>query len=67
MISNCGTLTGKVSEFLDYHLKPIMQKGCSYIKDNGSLPENSILVIADVVGLYLAYRMRQDYKHLKRH
>ena len=33
VISNCGTPTEKASEFLDYHLKPIMQKGKSYIKD----------------------------------
>ena len=35
VISNCGTPTEKVSEFLDYQLKPIMQKGKSYIKDSG--------------------------------
>ena len=57
MISNCGTPTEKVSEFLDYHLKPVTQSGRSYIKDSGdflkkmknlgSLPENTI-----VVGIY---------------
>ena len=62
MISNRGTPTEKVSEFLDYHLKPVMQSGRSYIKDSGdflkkikhlgSLPENAILVTADVVGPY---------------
>ena len=62
VISNCGTPTEKVSEFLDYHLKPVMQSGRSYIKDSGdflkkikhlgSLPENAILVTADVVGPY---------------
>ena len=31
VISNCGTPTEKVSEFLDHHLKPVMQKGLSYI------------------------------------
>ena len=54
--------TEKVSEFLDYELKPVMQKGKSYIRDSGyflqkiknisTLPENAILVTADVVGLY---------------
>ena len=58
VISNCGTLT----EFLDHHLKPVMQEGDSYIKDTGdvfnkikninAIPENAILVTADVVGLY---------------
>ena len=62
VISNCGTLTEKASEFLDYHLKPIMQKGKSYIKDSGdfinkikslkNIPEGAILITADVVGLY---------------
>ena len=62
VISNCGTPTEKVSEFLDHHLKPVMQKGLSYIRDSqyflekiktiGSVPENAILVTADVVGLY---------------
>ena len=35
VISNCGSPTEKCSEFLDHHLKPIMQKGWSYIKDSG--------------------------------
>ena len=35
VISNCGTPTKKASAFLDYHLKPIVQKGTSYIKDSG--------------------------------
>ena len=62
MISNYGTPTEKVSEFLDQHLKPIMQEGESYIKDTGdflnkieninAIPENAIFVTADVVGLY---------------
>ena len=62
VISNCGTPTEKCSEFLDHHLKKVMQKGCSYIKDSSdlikkinnlvSIPENIILVTVDVVGLY---------------
>ena len=77
VISNCGTPTEKVSEFLDYHLKLVMQSGRSYIKDSGdfskkiknlgSLSENVILVTADVVGFYLAYCMRKAYKHLTSH
>ena len=59
VISNCGSPTEKCSEFLDHHLKPIMQKGWSYIKDSGdfinktknlsTIPDNAILVTADVV------------------
>ena len=32
-ISNCGTPTEKVSEFLDHHLRPVIQNGWSYTKD----------------------------------
>ena len=52
----------KASEFLDFHLKPLMQSGWSYIRDSGNfidkmkrigkVPEGSFLVTADVVGLY---------------
>ena len=36
VISNCGTPTEKASEFLDSHLKTIMQESWSYIKDSGN-------------------------------
>ena len=62
VISNCGTRTESASEVLDYHFKPIMQRGKSHIKDSGdflnkiknlqNIPEGAILVTADVVGLY---------------
>ena len=62
VISNCGTPTERASEFLDYHLKPIMQIGKSYIKDSGcfinkiknlqNILEGAVLVTADLVGLY---------------
>ena len=62
VISNWGMPTEKVSEFLDYQLKPVMQNGKAYIRDSGHflekikniiiLPENAIQVTADVVGLY---------------
>ena len=62
VISNCSTQTEKVSEFLDPHIKPVMQGGKSYIKDSGHflekiktlrcIPDNVLLVTADVVGLY---------------
>ena len=62
VISNCGTPTEKCSEFLDHHFNKVMQNEWSHIKDSGdfikkinnldSIPENAILVRADVVGLY---------------
>ena len=62
VISKCGTPTEKISEYLDFLLKPAMQDGWSCIKDIGAflkkikrlvkIPEGAILVTADVVGLY---------------
>ena len=73
--SNYGTPSEKVSEFLDYHLKPVMQSGRSYIKDSGdslkkiknlgSLPKNVILVTADVAGLYSSILYEAGLQALK--
>ena len=62
MISTSGTTTEKVSEFLDNQLQPIKRKGLSFIKDSGdfinkirrmgSIPDNAILVTADITLLY---------------
>ena len=62
VISNCGIPTEKVSEFLDFHLKPIMRNGNSYIRDSSHfiermknirlIPDNAMLVTADMEGLY---------------
>ena len=67
VISNCGTPTEKISEFLDYQLQPIMKQGNSYIKDTGDfleklratgeIPKGAILVTADVVGYSLVFLM----------
>ena len=73
--SNCGTTTEKASEFLDSHLKTIMLENWSYIKDSadfmnkigqvGDIPENAILVTADVVGLYPSIPHKAGLKALK--
>ena len=62
VISNCGTPTEKCSEFLDYHVKPVMRNSWRYLKDSGgflkkmknisSIPEDTILATADVISLY---------------
>ena len=62
VISNCGSPTEKVSEFLDSHLKNIMRESWSYIKDSNDfikktknlkdIPQDALLVTAIVVGLY---------------
>ena len=62
VISNCGTPTEKVSEFLDHHLHPVMKSGKSYVEDTGDflekikglgrIPQDAFLVTAYVVGWY---------------
>ena len=62
VISNCGTLKEKVSEFLDHSLKAVMQQSGTYIKDSGDfikklkeikeVANEAIMVPADVFGLY---------------
>ena len=62
VILNCGARTEKVPEFLDFHPRPIMRNGNSYIRDSShfletiknihSIPDNAMLVAADVVVLY---------------
>ena len=61
VISNCRSPTEKCTEFLDHHLKPIMQIDWSYIKDSAdfinktknlsTIPNNAIIITADVVVL----------------
>ena len=62
VISNCGTATEHISEFLDFHLNPLGSKTKSFVKDTnhflsllaklGEIPDNALLCTADVVGLY---------------
>ena len=62
VICTHGTPPKKVSEFLDQHLKPVMQSGKSYMKESGHILEkiktlgcisdDAILVRADAVGLH---------------
>ena len=75
VISNCGTPTEKVSEYLNYRLKPILQNRLSYIRDSqdflekietiGSVPDNVIFATADVVGLYLNIPYQAGLKALQ--
>ena len=62
VISGCNTPTEKISEFVDYHLKPLVASIPSFVKDTNdflhkladidTLPEGAIMVSIDVVGLY---------------
>ena len=61
VISNNGTSTENISSYLDYHLKSLIPNVryiledtidfANRIQDLSDLPENSILVSFDVVGL----------------
>ena len=75
VISNCGTPTDKVSEFLDHHLKSIKQEGWSCIKNTDDflkkvqnirkIHQHSILVTAVVAGLYPSIPHNAVLKALK--
>ena len=75
VISNCGTPTERASEFLDHHLKPVIQNGKSYIRDSSdfiskikdlnNISQGALLVTADVVGLYPSIPHDLGLKSLK--
>ena len=75
VIYSCGTPAEKASEFLDHNLKPVMQKGKSYIKDSGdfikkikelqSIPHGAILVTSDLVALYPSILHEAGLKAMK--
>ena len=62
VISNCGTPTGKLSEFVDFHLQPIIKILPFIIKNTtdflcklerlDDIPDNAIICSMDVGGLY---------------
>ena len=62
VISNCGSKTEHISEYLDHHLNPFISFTTSYVKDTnqflaklaklGSIPYGTFLCTVDVVGLY---------------
>ena len=68
MISNCDTITEKVSKFIDYHFKSVLQGGKSdmkisgyfleKIKPLGCIPDDAILVTTDVY-LMMLYWLQQ--------
>ena len=74
VISNCGAPTEKASEFLDFHLKRVMQNGASYAKDsndfinkvkNIDIRNDVLLVTVDVVGLYSSITHEVGLRALK--
>ena len=75
MQSNRGTPTKKVTEFLDFHLKPIMRNGNSCIRDSGhfleriknipSVSDNAMLVTEDLVESYPSIPHSAGLNYLK--
>ena len=63
IISNCVTPTEKVSEFVDFQLKPVMQSSKSYIKDSGDFV--SFLLQRTWLGYTLQFPTILDLKPLK--
>ena len=72
MIFNCGTPTGNGSEIVNSHYKTIIQESRSYVKGSGdfvkkmnqigNIPENPILVTADLMGLYPSIPLKNALK-----
>ena len=62
IVSSCGAPTEKISQFVDYHLRPLVENLPSFIKDTisfitklqslNNIPEGSFLVTLDVSSLY---------------
>ena len=62
IVSSCGAPTEKISQFVDYHLCPLVENLPSFIKDTTSfitklqslnnIPEGTLLVTLDVSSLY---------------
>jgi hypothetical protein len=61
IVSDCGSDTYRVSEFIDHHLAPLATKHPSYVKDTPDflnkisklkIPKNALLVTIDVDSLY---------------
>ena len=75
VISNCGTPTEKVSEHLDFCLKPFMQNGWFYVKYSsdfknkikklGKLSGNITLATVDVEALYPSISLEDGLETLR--
>ena len=69
IVSSNGHPTERISQFVDYRLKPLVHKTASFIKDTthflnkldqlGQLPSNAILVTLDVSSLYTNWHSTQ--------
>ena len=77
VISNSGFFTENISAFLEYHLKSLLQKVKSFIKDTSDflkklnelrdLPDDFILCTIDVVGFYPNILHKEGLEAIRRH
>ena len=77
VISNCGTATEKISEFLDFRVQPLVGQVDSIIEDStdflkklerlGHIPSTAILCTIDVVGLYPHIPHGKVWRLLEKH
>ncbi|XP_060071249.1 uncharacterized protein LOC132551153 [Ylistrum balloti] len=75
IVSQIGSCTEKISEFVDHHLKPLAMKTDSYLKDSndflrriinlGQLQTGSILCTADVSSLYTSIPHTEGIRAVK--
>ena len=75
VVSHVGFHTERISSFIDYHLQPLAQSVKSYVKDTNDflcklkgirkLPNDSIMVTIDVVGLYPSIPHEEGLSALK--
>ena len=70
VVANCGLPTEKASELLDNYLKPLVQSAKSNVEDfkdflrRIKVPDGTILVTADVLGLYLSIPQEEGLEAL---
>ena len=70
IVSSCRAPTENISLFVDYHLRPLVKKIPSYIKDTNNflvklndiqnLPSECLLVTLDVSFLYKSFHKRKE-------
>ena len=68
IIAQCGAATEKIGRFLDYFLKPIVQKQHTFIRDTKAfiakleqlkVPKSALLITYDVTSLYTNLRFEE--------
>lgn len=75
IVGDCSTESRRVSDFIDFHLKPLSVTHASYVKDsydfvsrvrNTIIPPNALLVTGDVTALYTNMNLNRSIAVVKR-